>query len=98
MNDLDDFSTPPSLPLKVRGNIRHLGWEIPTMWAVDAEGICWMNDGFGSPMKPCTSTDLLKMAEQDEVSHGLIANALGIPHVPAWQVKALAAGWRPPKG
>jgi len=54
------------LPLRTHGEIQHRGWDIPTRYAVDADGACWANDAHGGPLEPVEKEDLLTTAADDD--------------------------------
>jgi hypothetical protein len=86
----------PALPLKANGELWHTGWDIPTRWAIDALGACWMDNAHGHPMRHVDNGRLLGEAEsQRDRNH--IRNLLGMgQEEPEWMAAARAAGWRPP--
>lgn len=46
------FEKKPELPLKSHGEIWHIGWDIPTRWAVDASDQRWEDNAHGHPLQP----------------------------------------------
>ncbi len=88
----------PTLPLKTRGSIEHRGWDIPTRYAIDADGVCWMDNAHGHPLSRTTGDRLIANAE-DESRRNAIRSALGIEFpMPEWAQIAKRAGWTPPEG
>jgi len=87
----------PTLPFIAFGEIEHMGWDINTPWAIDADKQCWMGGGHGEAMSPVPVKGLMNEAESDEDKEE-IAKALGMePPELSWQKKARAAGWGPKK-
>jgi hypothetical protein len=86
----------PALPLRGNGLLWSTGWDIPTRWAIDAEGRCWMDNAHGHPLEVVDPKALIGDAEQ-ESDKNHIRKLLGmeIP-MPEWQRLAIAAGWTPP--
>lgn len=54
----------PALPLKKFGEIWHVGWDIPTRFAIDAKNTCYIDNAHGHPMHPTSTSDFLKMIEE----------------------------------
>lgn len=76
----DSFASPAAFPLKAEGNLWHTGWDIPTRWAVDADGVTYMDNGHGHKLTPVTQTELLSNAEDPDDANR-IRRALGIDEV-----------------
>lgn len=90
------FSKEPARPLKDSGELWHAGWDIPTVWAVDAAGQAWMDNGHGHSMEPVRAEALLGNAD-DEHQRNRIRAALGmLPEPPEWEQRARRAGWTTP--
>lgn len=68
----------PSFPLKGNGKILHLGWDIPTYWAIDKENQFWMSNGHGDCLMPTNQSSLLSTASEDEDELKYIKKLLGI--------------------
>jgi|SRR3990172_5479955 len=86
----------PALPLKKIGELWHKGWDIPTRWAIDANGQCWMDSAHGGSLVPASQNALLSNAETEE-DKNLIRRLLELsPEEPGWMKQARAAGWIPP--
>jgi len=91
----------PALPLLVHGEIQHVGWDIPTRYAIDGDRGCWMDNAHGHALMPVEKEELLQLAcnelRNDEDIERL-HKILGVtPPEPGWMKEARAAGWRPPK-
>jgi hypothetical protein len=50
------------LPLEDKGEIWHRGWDIPSYWATDNTGQCWMSDGHSTVLFPVSSEKLYEAA------------------------------------
>lgn len=55
----------PHLPLRGSGEVWHQGWDIPTRWAVDAQGQGWANDGHGGDLYPCSIPEIIDLPDDD---------------------------------
>lgn len=55
----------PKIPLRGYGELWHLGWGIPTMWAIDKEGQCWASNAHGSIMDRVSDKELISIAEEE---------------------------------
>lgn len=87
----------PALPLKRYGDMWHVGWDIPTRWAIDADNGCWMNDGHGGSMYPLEAPEHLVAAADTEEEQNDLRRLLGLEILPpAWHAQAIAEGWFPP--
>jgi len=94
---LGDLEALPVLPLLKRGLIWHEGWDIPTQFAVDSKGRCFMDGAHGGGVSLVNAKVLLHSCEQEDLRREL-QQLLGMtPDRPAWVITALAAGWSPPK-
>jgi hypothetical protein len=94
----DPVDVVPALPLRASGEIWHTGWDIPTRWAIDALGSCWMDNAHGHALCLVQVSRLLGEAET-QMSRNHIRMILGMePEEPEWMSKARAAGWTPPAG
>lgn len=85
-----------------RGEIWHIGWDIPTKFKRTADGAWLRNEAHGGePTGKTTAEALIALAldeGQDEVADA-IAKAAGLPAPePEWMRTARANGWRPPEG
>lgn len=93
-----DMMTPanfPTIPLRGYGKVWHEGWDIPTEWAVDGSGNCWMDNAHGGGVVRCSNSELLNLGEGE--SKARIYKCLGRkPPMPDWIKGALSAGWTPP--
>jgi hypothetical protein len=90
----------PKLPLRASNRINHVGWDIPTCWAVDAEGRCFADNAHGHALVEVQPLQLLSFAytENDLVAETQIRQVLALkPRLPDWVIQARAAGWTPPK-
>ena len=101
-NDVD-FAGSPKLDdkgeLKLFGTAYSVGWDIPTLWAVDHANVCWMNDAHGGHLVAVDVDGLMKELEGDEVEKARARIALGLkPAAPMWMREARAAHWSPPFG
>ena len=94
-----NHETAPALPLRVQGEHWSVGWDIPTRWAIDANGQCYMDGAHGGAMCVTTKERLLKELGEDgdEENEAVARASLGFkPRLPDWIATALAAGWTPP--
>lgn len=83
-------------PLKTSGHIWHVGWDIPTRYAVDSAGTVWMDNAHGGTLWPATAEELV-CAAQSEEGRNHLRKILDLPATePSWIEQARAAGWRPP--
>jgi len=90
--------TMPEFPLLGVGNLDHVCWDISTMYAIDANKNCWMDNAHGHPMEIVSAGDLLAEAK-DEHDRIEIREILGLkPEMPRWMKDALANKWTPPDG
>lgn len=87
----------PALPLKGHNKIWHVGWDIPTNWAIDARDQVWMDNAHGHALKPEKASVLLQSAQ--ETYRGDIRKILCLPEEePDWVKIARQKGWTPPAG
>ena len=54
----------PALPLKDWGKFWHVGWDIPTYYAIDANNQCWMDNYHGGAMFKTTTKGLIGEANE----------------------------------
>lgn len=95
----EDLSLIPTLPLRARGLFWHEGWDIPTVWAVDGAGVCWMDNAHGHSLAQCSGKQLLGNCENENERRALQRIIPGMTvERPSWVLTALAAGWTPPEG
>lgn len=92
----------PKLPLWEHGEIRHLGWDIPTRYAIDADRGCWIDNAHGHPLVPIEKKEFLHFIRSelrdDEATIKRLHEVLEVDSPePGWMKKARAAGWRPPE-
>ncbi len=68
------FEKQPELPFQNHGEIWHIGWEIPTRWAVDASGQRWEDNAHGHPLQPIDpyETSVIDLEQAAERLHKLI--------------------------
>jgi hypothetical protein len=89
----EDRSDTPALPLRGHGELWHTGWDIPTRWAIDAKGRCFMDSAHGGSMGAVDFGALLATCER-EADLQAMQKLLGLPvDAPAWQRTARASGW-----
>jgi hypothetical protein len=55
----------PHLPLRGSGEVWYQGWDIPTRWAVDAQGQGWANNGHGGDLYPCSVPEIIDLPDDD---------------------------------
>jgi len=72
----------PTLPLRECGHLWHMGWDIPTVWAVDAEQKAWMDGAHGGPLLPVSPHKLLSSVEDERARPSFYAH-LGIEPPPS---------------
>lgn len=89
------FGRIPALTLKGYGEMWHAGWYIPTLWAIDADRCCWMDNGLGHPLREVPAGALLECAENPNDA-SLIRVAASLEE--DWMCLARAVGWAPSKG
>ena len=78
------------------GEINQFGKKHPILWAVDDQGLCWVNKGKGDRLRRSWSSILLNLTGL-EFETNEIRRALGIKlALPSWAQQALAFGWTPP--
>ena len=96
------FRTDEKTPGKIThfGEIWSIGWDIPTKWAIDEHGQCWMDNAHGHALEPVEQRVLLGEAsgESDETVTKIYLALGRKPKAPSWARSALNAGWEPPKG
>lgn len=93
----DNGNEAPTLPLRFYGELWHTGWDIPTIWAIDADGMAYMDNGHGHALQSVTAHTLIAACEEDEEKRRM-QKRLGLPvDLPEWQRLAIANGWTPPK-
>lgn len=59
-----NFRGTPQLPIVASGEIWHIGWDIPTRWAVDSDDQWWMDNGHGHALTRCDK----KVVETERMS------------------------------
>jgi hypothetical protein len=86
-----------ALPLLASGERWRRGWEIPILWAVDRNSICWLNDGFGGPLSQIDDVNEFLAGFEGREEESTVRQVLGLkPRLPAWVALARQAGWTPP--
>jgi hypothetical protein len=68
----------PSMPIKIYYEIDHKGWDIPTLYAIDADNRCWMNDAHGGYVEECTYEALINITKDESLLNDIRA-AVGKP-------------------
>lgn len=92
-----DMGNFPKLPLRAYGEAWHTGWDIPTQWAIDANGTCWKDGAHGGAMHITTKEQLISEFESEQ-ERNYVRKHMGLPEEePSWMAAARAAGWTPPK-
>lgn len=61
--DFDCTDGEPALPLKDFGKVYHTGWDIPTPWAIDANGQAWRGGSHGDPLEKIDVYRVVGLAE-----------------------------------
>lgn len=87
----DDFVSPHKA-----GMVWHNGWEIPTLWALDANKIAYVNDAHGGSLQQCQTTRLLELLRDHEAENTVRRELRLKPRLPSWARHALSSGWTPP--
>lgn len=87
----------PKLPLRAHGEAWHTGWDIPTHWAIDADGTCWMDNAHGGCMGVATQQEFLGNFENENERNSARSHLGLAEEEPSWMAAARAAGWTPPK-
>lgn len=86
----------PTLPFIARGELPHMGWDIPTRYVVDANKQCWADNAHGGALEYMAASRLLAKVEQ-EYERMKIRHLLGFkPELLGWMKTALFQGWTPP--
>jgi len=99
IGDLDKPSTLPAMPLLLKGEAWHSGWDIPTRWAIDAHKRCWADNAHGHALTMLSERDFLNTIREDDHALRNAHAALGKkPPLPEWMASALSAGWTPSEG
>jgi len=94
---VNDDSEVPVLPLRTHGELKHIGWELPTVYAIDALGRCYMSNSHNSIMILINELNLVEVAETED-SKNRIRHVLGKkPVYPQWAKTAQEHGWTPPQ-
>lgn len=98
-----DFAGKPALndkgELKLFGMAYSVGWDIPTLWAIDQDNHCWANDAYGGVLCQITVDQLMNELVDDEADKARARITLGLkPAAPMWMRAARGAGWSPPFG
>ena len=97
IGNLDEPQTLPEMPLLMKGEAWHSGWDIPTRWAIDARKRCWADSAHGGALVLRSEQDFLNAIREDD--HALRNAHAGLnkkPPLPEWMRAALSAGWTPP--
>jgi len=83
--------------LKAFGASDNVGWDIPTLWAIDHDGKCWANNAHGGRLFRVTVAQLAAELQHDEPALRQVHRVLGLrPMAPSWMRVALSEGWAPP--
>jgi len=53
----------PVLPFRLTGQLWHTGWDIPTCYAIDVDGDCWMDSAHGPSLRQVNVSYLISNAE-----------------------------------
>jgi hypothetical protein len=89
-------------PIKANGDIKIVGWDIPLVWAVDANNNVFGNySGHGSILGPSTLEALLmEMRSNDDFrGENTVRAIFGMKQSALpWMRAAKEAGWTPPEG
>jgi hypothetical protein len=95
-NDVE-FEGIPKEPLRLFGRLWHVGWDIPTLFAVDQDRRCWMNGAHGGNLIEVEARRLLAECQEDDTIRDQVRGALELkPGLPGWAATALKNGWVPP--
>jgi hypothetical protein len=52
--------------IKLKGQVLHKGWDIPSNWAIDSNKQCWKDNAHGATLNPCTTDELLLLLKEDD--------------------------------
>lgn len=96
------FEERPALPFKMYGELYHQGWDIPTLWAIDANNQCWADNAHGTDLEKVTDNFLISSheSEHEDRMADEIRKALGLPlpePEPTWEQLAKRNGWTAPE-
>lgn len=88
----------PILPLKEVGQAWHTGWDIPTVWAIDAEDNCFYDNAHGHSLQKGSKKGFIGLFENEEIKRKY-QEKLGMKvSKPLWMIEAERNGWRPLNG
>lgn len=87
-------------PNRLSGEYDRKGWDIPTKFVVDVDGVCWMNMAHGDPVQLTHCIELIQDMESE--GHEELANKVRVAigqqaEEPLWARTARQHGWTPPK-
>lgn len=71
------FLGEPKLPVEF-GKIWHEGWDIPTQYAKDADGQCWMDDAHGGTLVKVEPKEVVAACDGKPFEIASIENHLGL--------------------
>jgi len=90
------FSESPALPLEIAGEAWFEGWEIPMVFAIDANKQCWKDNAHGGCLEKCVSREHLIVSLRDIEQRNLVRQVVGMkPEPMPWVLEALKANWSP---
>lgn len=72
-NHIWPFEKRPKLPLQKHGYTWHVGWDIPTRWAIDDSGQRWEDNGHGHDLKRKEKNMDLQVVDTDNVCGKILA-------------------------
>lgn len=97
LDGLEFYTDEPPARLIAKGEAWHVGWDIPTRWAIDEDLRCWADNGHGHPLFKRTTDEFLGLFEDEHERNRRRAELRLPPEEPSWMASARAAGWRPPE-
>lgn len=98
-NTMFRFLGAPAMPLRTIGEFEANGYNVPNLYAVDAEGQVWLDrSSRGVGLWRVTPDELVEAMEwENGGSSGAMREFFGMkPLLPTWARTALAEGWTPP--
>lgn len=98
-SDFSPGSEGPVLPLRAEGEIWHVGWDIPSRWAVDADGRVFLDASAHGGWLYESSFDIAIAHAEVSGDPGTGAELRRLAgrrqRLPEWAAEALRRGWTP---
>ena len=86
----------PALPFLFRSAKRHISGDIPSVYVVDTNNRCWMDDTRGGDLWPVSPEVLMARVDDSELAKIFGERPQLKPRLPVWAARALENGWTPP--